>query len=165
MGDYDLRYPLHLAAAEGELVAVDFLMFAKADVTVVDRWGRTAVDDALTERFWDCAKLLISNGAAHGPISAEAQAALDGVDLVEVRRKVAQGKAEQERRHGVVKALREVVKRMAGDLRGGLSALDERCESLQRVVDRLVEDEQVRGRGGVHEPTTAPHAALSIGPR
>jgi hypothetical protein len=39
VGDYDRRYPIHLAAAEGELVAVDFLMFAKADISVQDRWG------------------------------------------------------------------------------------------------------------------------------
>jgi hypothetical protein len=65
VGDYDDRYPvrheaeqdgatmtapgkviwhsitpqIHLAAAEGELIAVDFLMFASADISIRDRWG------------------------------------------------------------------------------------------------------------------------------
>ena len=38
-GDYDNRYPIHLAAAEGEVVSVHFLTYAHADVSVKDRWG------------------------------------------------------------------------------------------------------------------------------
>ena len=38
-GDYDNRYPIHLAAAEGEVVSVHFLTYAHADVSVRDRWG------------------------------------------------------------------------------------------------------------------------------
>jgi len=39
IGDYDNRFPIHLAAAEGEVVAVHFLTYAHADVSVKDRWG------------------------------------------------------------------------------------------------------------------------------
>jgi hypothetical protein len=39
VGDYDNRYLIHLAAAEGEVVSVDFLIFAGADLSVKDRWG------------------------------------------------------------------------------------------------------------------------------
>jgi len=39
LGDYDNRYPIHLAAAEGEVVSVHFLTYAHADVSLADRWG------------------------------------------------------------------------------------------------------------------------------
>ena len=46
-GDYDLRTALHLAAAEGNQPAVDFLITAGADVNAVDRLGATPLEDAL----------------------------------------------------------------------------------------------------------------------
>ena len=38
-GDYDHRYPIHLAAAEGEVVSVHSLTYAHANISVKDRWG------------------------------------------------------------------------------------------------------------------------------
>ena len=47
-GDYDRRTPLHVAASEGRLEAVRYLVDeAKADPSPVDRWGNTPLDDAL----------------------------------------------------------------------------------------------------------------------
>lgn len=46
-GDYDQRCPLHLAAAEGRLLAVNFLLSVSPDPNVKDRWGGTPIDDAL----------------------------------------------------------------------------------------------------------------------
>ncbi|CAJ0932298.1 unnamed protein product, partial [Mesorhabditis belari] len=47
VSDYDQRTPLHLAACEGHLEMVRFLVsIAKVDATVKDRWGLTATDDA-----------------------------------------------------------------------------------------------------------------------
>jgi len=46
--DYDRRKPLHLAAAEGQLEAVKFLLEQKADVNTEDRWGHTALDEAIS---------------------------------------------------------------------------------------------------------------------
>lgn len=37
--DYDARYPIHLAAAEGEVVSVEFLIYAHAEINIRDRWG------------------------------------------------------------------------------------------------------------------------------
>jgi ankyrin repeat protein len=45
-GDYDQRRPIHVAAAEGSVAAVKLLLEFGADVTVKDRWGNTAADEA-----------------------------------------------------------------------------------------------------------------------
>ncbi|CAD5122432.1 DgyrCDS10856 [Dimorphilus gyrociliatus] len=47
MGDYDLRTPLHVAASEGLTDVVDYLLRYGASVHVKDRYGHTALDDAV----------------------------------------------------------------------------------------------------------------------
>jgi len=48
--DYDQRTALHLAASMGNKHIVDFLYMKKCmDITVKDRWGGTALDDAVRE--------------------------------------------------------------------------------------------------------------------
>lgn len=44
--DYDLRSPAHLAASEGHLPFLQMLHDAGADLSTVDRWGATPLDDA-----------------------------------------------------------------------------------------------------------------------
>ncbi|KAJ1623881.1 ankyrin repeat protein, partial [Pavlovales sp. CCMP2436] len=56
--------PIHLAACTGNLVAIQMLTAARADVNVRDRMGSTPLHDALVHKQGDAAKLLISNGAA-----------------------------------------------------------------------------------------------------
>ena len=47
LGDYDHRSPLHVAAAEGHVSTVQFLLDHEAEVNQKDRWGQTPMDDAL----------------------------------------------------------------------------------------------------------------------
>ena len=63
--DYDNRNALHIAAAEGRLLAVSYLMSNSFSPHFVDRWGATALDDALkgqTMYHMYCAKLIQSMG-------------------------------------------------------------------------------------------------------
>ena len=51
-GDYDLRTPLHLAASNGHLNVVKYLVenIPGIEVNPVDRWNGTPYDDALREK-------------------------------------------------------------------------------------------------------------------
>lgn len=57
--DYDRRTPLHVAASEGDLNMVKFLVnVAKVDVDARDRWGRSALDDARFFEHNSCVQFL-----------------------------------------------------------------------------------------------------------
>ena len=56
--DYDLRYPLHIAASEGHTGLVHYLLQQKANVDAVDRFGNNALVDALRQRHEGVAALL-----------------------------------------------------------------------------------------------------------
>jgi ankyrin repeat protein len=56
--DYDRRTPLHIASASGSISACHCLISALADVNCIDRWGNTALVDAL-ETSVESAALLI----------------------------------------------------------------------------------------------------------
>jgi len=45
IGDYDSRCPMHLAASEGRLLAVSYLLGVSANPNCKDRWGGTPMDD------------------------------------------------------------------------------------------------------------------------
>ena len=64
LGDYDKRTALHLAASEGLLSVVQFLI-EQLDAThsPYDRWGNTPLDDALRHEHKDVASYLITKGA------------------------------------------------------------------------------------------------------
>ena len=59
MADYDRRTALHLAAAEGHIETVKFLInIARVKVDPRDRWNRTPYDDAVSFGFDQIASLL-----------------------------------------------------------------------------------------------------------
>ena len=53
--DYDGRTALHVAASEGQLVVVQLLKTAGADLQKEDRWHGTAAQDALRYQHYDIA--------------------------------------------------------------------------------------------------------------
>jgi len=66
-GDYDKRTALHLAASEGVLDAVQFLINeARANHSPVDRWGGTPLDDAIRQKHQPVEKFLRGAGASEG---------------------------------------------------------------------------------------------------
>ncbi len=65
-GDYDLRSPMHLAAAEGHLEAVSFLLSIGIQPNETDRWGGTPLDDAIDGGHREVSDLLTENGAVKG---------------------------------------------------------------------------------------------------
>ncbi|OAF68584.1 hypothetical protein A3Q56_03676 [Intoshia linei] len=70
--DYDKRTALHIAAADGHLIAVKFLIEqCKIDINVKDRWGNTALDEA--KRFKNlCVIYYLTNKKANqGSIDAD----------------------------------------------------------------------------------------------
>jgi hypothetical protein len=71
---------LHLAASEGQLEVVRYLLAREVDVNPLYRWGGTPLDDAHRENRQAVAELLASHGAQLGatllPASVELAAAL-----------------------------------------------------------------------------------------
>lgn len=61
--DYDLRTLLHVASAEGHVAAVKYLVECGANVNLLDRWGTSALSDAIDFAHNDIARFLIANNA------------------------------------------------------------------------------------------------------
>jgi ankyrin repeat protein len=57
---------LHVAAANGKLLAVSYLLSICADPNVKDRWGGTPLEDALRGEHMHCAKLIQAFGGELG---------------------------------------------------------------------------------------------------
>jgi serine/threonine protein kinase len=74
IADYDYRTALHLAASEGHLHVVSYLLESGVDVDPRDRWGGTPLDDAIRHGHREVVRLLKSYGAASrmsGPSDAD----------------------------------------------------------------------------------------------
>ncbi len=56
--DYDGRTCLHLAAAEGKLEIVEFLLAKSVHLTLKDRWQHTPIDEAKSNGYSNIVELL-----------------------------------------------------------------------------------------------------------
>jgi len=84
--DYDRRTPLHIAASEGHLHLVKFLIECGARINRSDRWGGSPLDDAYRHKHFDVVEYLRSIGGNFGSASQSTNfiaAAADG-DMEEV---------------------------------------------------------------------------------
>jgi Amt family ammonium transporter len=64
--DYDKRFPLHIACAEGHVEVVDYLVKHGAKLDVKDRWGNTPLDEAIKYKHDDVVRVLrASDGFSH----------------------------------------------------------------------------------------------------
>jgi CRP-like cAMP-binding protein len=94
--DYDNRNALHIAAAEGRLLAVSYLLSNSFSPHFKDRWGSTALDDALngsTMYHMYCAKLIQSMGGGVSTLKGtdEGRRALERLEqlpIEEVRKRL-----------------------------------------------------------------------------
>ena len=72
VADYDLRTPLHLAAAEGQAQVIQYFIEQKQkrddgiELNPRDRWGGTPLDDAYTHGHKDIIELLEQHGGVRG---------------------------------------------------------------------------------------------------
>ncbi|KAL9186070.1 hypothetical protein ACHAXT_005308 [Thalassiosira profunda] len=84
--DYDRRTALHVAASEGHLDVVIYLVHKGANVNRSDRWGGSPLDDAHRHRHADVAKYLRSKGGKTGSLNTTANliAAAAAGDIEEV---------------------------------------------------------------------------------
>ena len=64
VADYDRRTAMHLAAAEGHLEIVRYLLAHGASINPIDRWGNSPLDEARRHERHQCAELLVEKGGA-----------------------------------------------------------------------------------------------------
>lgn len=67
--DYDRRSPLHLAASEGHLEMVKYLLEQGARINRSDRWGNSPIDDAYRHKHFDVMEYLRGHGGTFGSTS------------------------------------------------------------------------------------------------
>lgn len=71
LGDYDARTPLHIAASEGHLIVVEYLLRKGASVYAKDRYGDTPLCNAVRFRHKEVVRLLRKTGAHFTPDKLE----------------------------------------------------------------------------------------------
>jgi len=142
--DYDSRCALHVAASEGQLEVVQFLVDeAKAHHSPADRWGNTPFGNALFGGKEAVVEFLQSRGAA-GAVKANVQrannafnfneAAANG-DLAELRRFVAAGAKVNEGDYDSRRAIH-------------IAASEGKLEVVRFLVDEAGADHSVADRWG-----------------
>ncbi|KAL3758964.1 hypothetical protein ACHAWU_003035 [Discostella pseudostelligera] len=67
--DYDRRTALHVAASEGHLPVVKYLIAQGAKINRTDRWGGSPLDDSHRHQHTDVARYLRAHGARTGSLN------------------------------------------------------------------------------------------------
>ncbi|CAJ0587130.1 unnamed protein product, partial [Mesorhabditis spiculigera] len=85
VSDYDQRTPLHVAASEGHLEVVRFLVLtAKVEIDVKDRWGQIPIDDARGFNRTTCVEFLeaVAEGKNldQASVSSSSMASIESLD-------------------------------------------------------------------------------------
>ena len=84
-GDYDSRTPLHLAAAEGRIQVVEYLVENGAEVNPKDRWNETPLGDAHRHRHEQVVDFLQKHGGVRSDSirdeDHDSDAGVDGANL------------------------------------------------------------------------------------
>lgn len=133
LGDYDSRRALHLACCEERLGVIEYLLqIPGIDVSPVDRFGGTPLEDAIRENRHTVALLLEKHGAvrAHHP---SLRGKYEHLDDVRRRRKEERGKTE-------AKAAWEQtnVARIADALGSIIKPLSQQNKRLQDSIQALI---------------------------
>ena len=91
--DYDNRTALHLAAAEGHVECVEFLLkYCNVPPNPVDRWGQSPLEDAL--RFGHSVVADMIQSFIDSTTKAEAETEADGAEVIAEAAAAAEAEAE-----------------------------------------------------------------------
>ena len=143
--DYDRRTALHVAASEGHLVVVKFLVENGAKMHRSDRWGGSPLDDAHRHQQTDIVKYLRAHGATTGSLNqttnfitaaatgdldevrllAESMGAIDNMDIGDYDKRTALHLAAGEGRTNVVEFLAKSGANVNAEDRWGGRPLDD----------------------------------------
>ena len=87
--DYDNRSALHVAASSGDIEVVVYLTSKNCNVNIIDRWGGTPLDDAISSGHTLAARVIASRGGRVHPqrgereiLAAAVAGAVDSVRLL-----------------------------------------------------------------------------------
>ena len=62
--DYDLRRPLHIASCAGQVQVAGFLLGQNANIDAMDRWGNTALAEAIKHKQTSMVEFLVDEKGA-----------------------------------------------------------------------------------------------------
>ncbi len=142
-GDYDGRTALHLASAEGHTGVVQYLLNEGVNPTVLDRWGGTALGDAIQGSHHDIEELLRGAGAQDSgsphPIVATVDAyPAESIDVDAVDAVALLWAAAEDDLGGIVRLVANGVPVAATDYDGRTALHLAAAEGHERVVDYLL---------------------------
>jgi len=83
MADYDGRTPLHLAACEGKVEVVRYLLSKNVNICPTDRWGNTPLEDSIKSGHAEIQKLLEDADVKRVKIKGDSRKeSIETIDLV-----------------------------------------------------------------------------------